>query len=83
MTVVNEKFEDVGFAGTGRGLQDDIFTSGQGTQGLLLPDVGYEEVGVRHGEFLTKDLSVETQVVGFAVAGFLSVVLRLSSHGYQ
>jgi hypothetical protein len=43
MPPFNQKFEDVGLAGTGRGLDDHVLALAEGAEGVLLPEVGEDE----------------------------------------
>jgi hypothetical protein len=43
MPPFDEEFEDVGLAGAGGGLNDHVLALAEGTEGVLLPEVGEDE----------------------------------------
>jgi hypothetical protein len=43
MPSFDEKFEDVGLAGAGRGLDYHVLALAEGAEGVLLPEVGEDE----------------------------------------
>jgi hypothetical protein len=43
MPPFDQKFEDVGLASAGRGLDDHILSLAEGAEGVLLPEVGENE----------------------------------------
>lgn len=46
---IHEEFKDIGFAGTGGGIDDDIASPGEVAEGGLLPDIGQFEGAVEFG----------------------------------